>query len=886
LTDLITTHTYADFDALASMVAARKLYPGAILVLPGSQERAVREFMSLSADIVKIEHEKDARLDDVERLIVVETRSPARIGRMAVLADRKGVEVHVYDHHPRSQGDIRADKDVYEKAGATTTIICDIVRKQGLRITPLEATIMALGIYEDTGSLTFPTTTKRDIDTVSFLVSQGADLKLVSSYLKRELTEKELNLLARLIQSTEVHVVNGVHLAIASAIDDEYVDDLSLLAHKIEEAENFNATFILVQTKDKVQFIARSSLPFVDVSKAASFFGGGGHPTAAGAVIKGVGLPEARAKLLGYLRGHIRSDIKAGDLVKGGALVLGIDETVSDAKEKLTASGSEYAVIQGKVTAGIPAGVVSVKDLDRAISRGFGHARLKGYMSGKVYPVGPETSIYAIQDIMQQKSVGCVPVMDGRRFTGLVTRTDLLRTFHGRLFGEPESGSGGFAVDLTPNIKRVLPAKVAELLRFSGRIAEEMGFKAFAVGGFVRDLILGAGNYDLDIVIEGNSIDYAKRLAGELCGVYIYHKRFGTGTVFFPCPKGIAPGRSAGGKCKIDIAMTRTEIYERPAALPTVKFGPIENDLYRRDFTINAMALGLGRKRFGELLDPFNGRKDLKEGRIRALHDLSFVDDPTRIFRAVRFEQRLNFRIEPHTEELIKKAAGLKMVDRTQKQRIRDEMIAILSEEEPLKAVRRLSELNELRFIDKNLRLTKSVVSMFGSAGEALKWYDKSALKRKHVTERWLLYMAALLDGLGLDDVIRICSEFVFRKDDSKKLNRFKADQRKVLGMLSKKGKMRPSEVYDCLKDYPQDLLLMLVAKSRSQTARRRIMAFMEKYSEVRLRLRGEDLKKEGVKPGPHFKDIMEKALYAKLDGKIKTKAEELDFAMEKMRWE
>ena len=885
MTDLITTHTNADFDALASMVAARKLYPGARLVLPGSQERAVREFMSLSEDIVKIEHEKDARLDDVGRLIVVETRSPARIGRMAALAGKKGVEVHVYDHHPRSRGDIRADKDVYEKAGATTTIICDIVREQGLRITPLEATIMALGIYEDTGSLTFPTTTKRDIDTVSFLVSQGADLNLVSSYLKRELTEKELNLLARLIQSTEIHVVNGVHLAIASATDDEYVDDLSLLAHKIEEAENFNATFILVQTKDKVQFIARSSLPFVDVSKAASFFGGGGHPTAAGAVIRGVGLPEAKAKLLGYLRGHIRSDIKAGELIKGGPLMLGIDESVSDAKEKLAESGSEYAAIRGKVTAGMPAGTVSVKDLDRAISRGFGHARLKGYMSGKVYPVGPDTSIYAIQDIMQQKSVGCVPVIDGKRLIGLVTRTDLLRTFHGRLFGEPAPGTVGFSVDLTPNIKRVLPAKVAELLRFSGKIAEEMGFKAFAVGGFVRDLILGAGNYDLDIVIEGNSIDYAKRLARELCGVYIYHKRFGTGTVFFPCPKGITPGKSAGGKCKMDIAMTRTEIYERPAALPTVKFGPIENDLYRRDFTINAMALGLGRKRFGELLDPFNGRNDLKEGRIRALHDLSFVDDPTRIFRAVRFEQRFDFRIEPHTEELIKKAAGLKMVDRTQKQRIRDEMIAILSEEEPLKAVRRLSELNELRFIDKGLKLTRYVVSMFISTGEALKWYDKSALKRKHVTERWLLYMAALLDGLGSDDVKRICSEFVFRKDDSKKLTRFKTDQKKVLGMLSRRGKMRPSEVYDCLKDYPQDLLLMLVAKSSSQTARRRIMAFMEKYSEVKLHLRGEDLKKEGVKPGPHFKDIIEKALYAKLDGKIKTKAEELDFAMEKMRW-
>ena len=881
MTDLITTHTNADFDALASMVAARRLYPGARLVLPGSQERAVREFMSLSEDIVRIEHEKDARLDDVNRLIVVETRSAGRIGRMARLVGRKGVEVHLYDHHPRSESDITADKDIYEKAGATTTILADIIRKRGLKVTPLEATIMALGIYEDTGSLTFPTTTGRDIDIVSFLMSQGADLNTVSSYLNRELTDKELNLLARLIQSTEIHIINGIHVAIASAVSDEYVDDLSLLAHKMEEAENFNATFILVQTKDRVQFIARSSLPFINVSKIASYFGGGGHPTAAGSVIRGLGLAEVKARLIDRLRSHIHSDIKAKDLISGKALQLDIEETVTSAREKLSAAGAEYAAIRGRKSM---EGITSLKDLEKAISRGFGHARLKGYMSCKLFPVKPDTSIYAIQDIMQQKSVGCVPVIGHNKFLGLVTRTDLLRTFHGRLFGEPAPGAkeeeSRFTVDLTPKIKRAFPGKVAELLRFSGRIAAEMGFKAFAVGGFVRDLILGVENYDIDLVIEGSAIDFAKRLSRELCGTCVYHKRFGTGTVFFPCPKGIAPSKSAGGKYKIDIAMTRTEVYERPAALPTVKFGPIENDLYRRDFTINAMAFSLDKAKFGELLDPFNGRKDLREGKIRALHDLSFLDDPTRIFRAVRFEQRFDFRIEPHTEDLIKKAVGLQMVDRTQKQRIREEIIAILSEEYPLKAVKRLSELNELRFIDKDLKLTRNTVSIFGSTGEALRWYDSSSMKRKHITGRWILYMAALLDELDLQSVRKICGEFVLRKEDAAMLASFKGGCEKVERALSKREKLKPSEIYDCLEGYPHEVLLMFIAKSGSQTVKRRIMAFMVKYSEIKLHLRGEDLKRAGIKPGPHFRDMMKRALHAKLDGRIRTKPEELDYAV------
>lgn len=883
--DLITTHANADFDALASMVAARKLYPGARLVLPGSQERAVREFMSLCADLVRIEYERDAPLENVTRLVIVETRLKARIGRMEQLVGKKGVEVHIYDHHPRTDEDIKADKDVYEKTGASTTILVDLIKSREIKVSPLEATIMALGIYEDTGSLSFPTTTRHDIDMVSFLVAQGADLRLVSSYLRRELTQKELGLLALLIQSTEIHVIGSIHVAIAAITSEEYVDDLSLLAHKLEEAENYNVIFVMVQTRDKVQFIARSGLPFVNVARAAAIFGGGGHPSAAGAVIRDMNLSGAKAKLLEYLRSHIHSDIRVRELMAGRPVELKIDEPVSAARERLAKAAVEYAAVKDK---GRLEGIASLKDLDRAISRGFGHSRVKGYMSRKIFPVKPETSVYAIQDIIHEKEVGCVPVFEGGHLLGLVTRSDILRAFHGRLFagaaGEDLKEERRLTVNLTPTIKRAFPEKMAGLLRFCGRLAGDMGYTAFAVGGFIRDLLLGVPNLDVDMVIEGNAIEYAKRLSRELCGVYVYHKRFGTATVFIPCPAGIPASKCAGGNFRIDIAMTRTEIYERPAALPTVKFGPIENDLYRRDFTINAMAMRLYGRHFGELLDPFNGRSDLKAGVIRALHDLSFVDDPTRIFRAVRFEQRFDFRIEPHTENLIKKAVGLKMVDRTQKQRIREELIAILSEEKPLKAVRRLSELNELRFIDPDLKLKTSTVSLFKAADEALAWYDNTHISKRHTLECWLIYLAALVDGLGLAKVKKICGDFVFKKADAAKLVSYKKNEKRILAILSKKEKLKPSQVHGYLEVFAYEVMMMFMAKTRSQTARRRIMSHITKYAHVKLRLKGDDLKKAGIEPGPHFRELMRKTLHAKLDGRLRTKGDELGFAVKYFR--
>jgi tRNA nucleotidyltransferase (CCA-adding enzyme) len=224
-----------------------------------------------------------------------------------------------------------------------------------------------------------------------------------------------------------------------------------------------------------------------------------------------------------------------------------------------------------------------------------------------------------------------------------------------------------------------IPDSLAGILKSAGSVGDSYKYRVFAVGGFVRDLLLGIDNLDIDIVVEGDGMKFAQILSGKLNGSLIMHEQFGTATI--------------QADCKIDIATARSEIYKTPAAYPSVKFGTIEEDLKRRDFTINAIAISLHSSGQAEIVDFFNGRKDLENGIIRVLHDDSFIDDPTRIFRAVRFEQRYNFEIDTHTQALIIDAIKAGMLDRLKKQRMEKEINFILKEQHAPSMLKRLKAL-------------------------------------------------------------------------------------------------------------------------------------------------------------------------------------------------
>ena len=409
------------------------------------------------------------------------------------------------------------------------------------------------------------------------------------------------------------------------------------------------------------------------------------------------------------------------------------------------------------------------------------------------------------------------------------------------------------------------PPEVLRSLKLIGAIAGEFGYPVYAVGGFVRDIILGVEDFDLDIVVEGDGINFTRELSRKLNVGWTAHTRFKTATIHIP----------GEVKIKLDVATARQEIYDSPAALPRVSFGSIKDDLRRRDFTVNAMALDISRDNFGRLVDFFNGRGDLRDKVLRVMHNLSFIDDPTRILRAVRFEQRFGFRIEPFALRLIKESLAQGMLERVHKHRLRDELILILKEPSPVKSLRRIAKLRGFRFIHSSLNIDQKTFALLKRVDELYKWFAQNFVhKHKHKVERWLLYLIVLLENLSLVKLKRTLQSFAFHKNDIQKVISFKKDTAKVISKLKKE--IPASGIHKILFPLSYEVVLLMLLKAKDVQIKRKIQDFLRAYSGTQIHLRGDELKELGLRPGPDFKLILKELLDAKLDGKFSTKEEEL----------
>lgn len=412
------------------------------------------------------------------------------------------------------------------------------------------------------------------------------------------------------------------------------------------------------------------------------------------------------------------------------------------------------------------------------------------------------------------------------------------------------------------------PPEVLARLRFIGKAARELGYPAYVVGGFVRDLLLGVEDYDLDIVVEGDGIDFAQELSSHLhCG-FVKHKQFGTATLI------------THDKVKIDLATARQETYEYPASLPKVKPCAIKDDLARRDFTINALALGISEDNFGTLVDFFDAGEDLNKKVIRVLHDLSFIDDPTRILRAIRFEQRFGFAIERHTLRLLKDAAKKQMLQKVHKHRLRDELILILKEPQAFKCLKRINTLCGFAFIESGFRLKKNTLPGLKEMGEIYAWF-RANFPHQHKVELWLLYLTVLLEHLDGQQLRKVLREFAFRKYEMDAVIIFKEKSSAILSRL--KTPIAPSGIYKILHPLPYEALLCIFVKARDKKVKDKIKNFLFTYRGIQIHLNGQELQAMGMAPGPQFKQILSQLLYAKLDGKFKTKEEELLYLQEKV---
>ncbi len=864
--DVIVTHDNADFDALGSLVAASKLYPKAKVILPSSKERSVRDFLSMVCDSICVENEKDVDFKKMRRLIIVDTRLKNRIGKAAEFLQNPELKLHCYDHHPRNKRDLIAHKDVYLKRGATVTILLEIIKKKKISITPLEATIFALGIYEDTGSLTFQATTKKDIDMVSFLFSQGANLSLIASCLSRELSKGEMHLLSMLIDATRIFRIGGVNIAISSVKSQDESLDLAWVTHKLLEIENFSVLFALITIGERTRMIARSRLNSVDVNKIVSKFNGGGHPSAASATISGKKISEVEKELLAVLRKKIKSKLKASDIMNVYFKTLNLSVTIDEAKTILTKLRLEAVAI---VDNGKFEGIITSHDIDRAMSQGFAHAPIKGYMRNKVPVAAAGAPIQDVQKTILDEQLEIMPVLEKDKLIGVIWRGDILRGSYQDVFsfhaGTKKVKVKERRMDLAKKMERVLPKKTISFLKKIGRIADVQKINAYIVGGFVRDLMLKRANFDMDIVVVGNAIEFAISLAKQFKAKVKIHQRFKTAKIM------LKDGTT------LDIATARTEFYETPAALPVVQSSSLAQDLCRRDFTINTLAIGLNKNNFARLIDFFNGEKDIREKRIRTLHDLSFVEDPTRIFRAVRFEQRFDFEIDKHTENLIRAAVDLEMFDRLHKFRIADELMLLLNEPHPLKVIRRMMHLHELKFIHRKIKFNKKMLQSLESAEEILGWYKLSFFQSP--LRREIVYLLVILDDLTEKETRDVFSRFSFKRSVQDCVFLGKKEEKKIFRIIDRNAVIAPSRLYKLFKPLPVEVLLFFMAKTKTMKKKEFYIKFLRKYANIKLKISGHDLKKIVPFTGPRFKQALEQTLYAKIDGLVFTKKEELEFA-------
>lgn len=408
-----------------------------------------------------------------------------------------------------------------------------------------------------------------------------------------------------------------------------------------------------------------------------------------------------------------------------------------------------------------------------------------------------------------------------------------------------------------------LPPELKKIINLAAEVSQETAMPAYLVGGFLRDLILGVANFDIDITVEGSGIIFAQKLAKKLKSGIRIHERFGTATL------------TLDNCLKVDIATTRKEKYPSCACLPIVSLGSLKEDLLRRDFTINAMAVIIAPGDEQKLIDPFGGKEDLKSGRIRILHDLSFKDDPTRILRAIRFEQRFDFKIEPKTLARLKEAIAAGLLDKTHAHRTRDDLILMLKERNPLKQIKRLGDLGGLSFLSAKLRFGKSTQELFKAIDKEACWFMKNYSARRQL-DVWLIYFTALLKPLSIASLRLVIDKLGLPKGEAKRIISYCQNSHKLIPYLSKKG-IQPAHIFSLLEPLSyEEIILLRAAGSQNKYLKEYITDFLEIYNGMRLYVSGHDLHGLGILPGPRYQKIFAQVLAAKLDGQVKTRRQEL----------
>lgn len=870
--EVILTHDHADFDAVAAMLAAHKLRPGAVPVLPPTLNRNVAEFLALYGGVLPFTGWRDFEAEMITHLTLVDTQHVPSLKGMDA-----ATTYAVIDHHP--QGSQQPGTSYHlEDIGATTTILIEQLQTRGsaggLAVNALEATLLALGIYEDTGSLTYNRTTPRDVRAAALLLQHGADLDKLRRFLSPPLNDEQRDLFEQLMPTLETRTLQGATVTVGTARVDSHIDQINSVARRIREIVDSAVLFVAVQMPHSIQIVARSNRDMLDVGAVMQAFGGGGHARAAAANIEAVPLGAVIDRLWTEVARHMRPVIRVADLMSHGVQLVSAEARLEDVIPQLRRIGHEGYPVTATGHGDTPViGLLTRRDADRAWEHGLHGVRVRDVMQSGAVNISPDADVGLLEKRMVDTGWGQIPVVnDAGLPVGIVTRTDLL---HHWASTHPDQPPPPPRLDRS-QIRAVMGEPAAALIARIAEHAQLQSESVYLVGGVVRDLLLKRPNFDIDFVVERDAIAFAESLSQALGGEISPYAPFRTAkwrlTTAVLARLNVNDDELPD---HIDFATARYEFYTHPTALPTVYNSSIKLDLHRRDFTINTLAVQLSPAALeGRLLDFYGGLEDLEAGRIRVLHSLSFIDDPTRILRAVRFEQRLGFHIEARTAELIQTA--FPMLKRITGERLRNELNLLIREREPEKGLLALHERGILAAIHPAFVIDPQVEAHFKRAR------DPHTAWPVALPDRLALYWHIALSVAPLDALGDLCERLLINKQNAGSLIDA-ATLRQQPGILREPA-TRASQVTERLDGVSETALLAVWLVAEETLIQDTIARYLTTWRHIDTQIDGNALKAMGLPPGPGYRSILKQLRTARLDGDITTEDGERSLAKQLVR--
>ena len=877
---LVTCHANADFDAFAAMIAARRLYPGCRLLFPGTQDRGLQAIVQdtriqRTYDLIEL---TDVDFAAIGRLVAVDTRQRERLSHVAPLLDREDVLVEVWDHHPDTPNDIRCDAACVEIVGSVTSLLVLRLKRENIRLEAEEATLLGLGISGDTGSFTYSSTSDRDFMAAAWLLSQNMDVNRIDELAAHELTSLHVRALNALLESAQTYAISGESVVVAEVDLEHYLGDFAYLAQQVMEMEKFEILFAIGRMDDRIQVVARSRSKAVDVGAVCAAIGGGGHAYAASASVRSMTLAEVRDAIVRALYSQTERDKAARDYMSSPAVGIEASRSISDADMLMLHFGLKAVPVFAPGTRRC-VGLLDAQTASRAGVHGLGDRLVEEYMMRRVSTLPPDAPLSELASIIVDGRQRLVPIVENDAVVGVVTRTDLINLFA----SEPDSlrATSAKTRSLAKIMRDRLPRNVLRLLELAGEIGRELDMRVYVAGGFVRDLLLGRPNNDVDLVAEGRGDDIGRRLAHRLAealgGRVREHPKFLTCVVIY---------KEDDRECRVDVATARLEYYEHPAALPTVEASSIKMDLVRRDFSMNALAVRLDSTPFGQLVDFFGGQRDLRDGVIRVLHTLSFVEDPTRCLRAVRFAQRYGFRIAQASEKLIKNALSLNLFERLSPARLFHEFAIICEEPTVAECLFMLDSLGILAAINPLLQLNPTRRAFLRRLGEIFAWYRMLYFEEK--AEGWIVFFLGMCNNFNFREASTCYTALGLPPQRKQEIMHGREVMRGAGTALSRWLRAQEdgdapsvSALDERLAPVGIEGLLALMAQSAADDPQRRIMSlYITQWRREKADITGRDLIALGLRPGPQFGEILRRIRRAKLDGEVGSSSEQAELAL------